>query len=64
MLFRSDAAWVMKAEDEVGSVRAGKRADFTVLAADPYKVGATGLRDIEVLGVVFEGQWHPVDADQ
>ena len=54
----------MKAEDEVGSIRAGKRADFTVLAADPYKAGAAGLRDIEVLGVVFEGQWHPVDVDQ
>jgi predicted amidohydrolase YtcJ len=59
-----DAAWVMKAEDQIGSIRAGKRADFTALAADPYAVGAPGLRDIQVLGVVFEGEWHPVDSDQ
>jgi hypothetical protein len=54
-----DAAWIMGWENDVGSIRAGKRADFTVLQADPYQVGAPGLKDIEVQGVVFEGQWHP-----
>lgn len=59
----SDAAWIMGWENEIGSIRAGKRADFTVLAADPYEVGASGLKGLEVRGVVFEGQWHPVATD-
>jgi predicted amidohydrolase YtcJ len=56
-----DAAWVMGWEDQVGSIRAGKKADFTVLGQDPYQVGARGLKDIPVLGVVFEGEWRPVE---
>ena len=55
-----DAAWVMGWEEEIGSIRAGKRADFTVLDADPYEVGVTGLKDIEVWGTVFEGEVAPV----
>lgn len=34
-------------------------ADFVVLAADPYEVGAEGLKDIEVWGTVSEGQVAP-----
>ena len=30
-----NAARILGREDEIGSIRAGKRADFTVLAADP-----------------------------
>ena len=56
-----DAAWVMGWEDEIGSVRAGKRADFTVLESDPYQVGASGLRDIAIWGTVFEGELFPLD---
>lgn len=51
-----DAAWVMGWEDEIGSIRAGKRADFTVLEQDPYTVGAARLRDIKIWGTVFEGR--------
>ncbi|EED30646.1 periplasmic amidohydrolase family protein [gamma proteobacterium NOR5-3] len=51
-----DAAWVMGWEDEIGSIRAGKRADFTVLEQDPYEVGAAGLRSIPIWGTVFEGR--------
>ena len=55
-----DAAWIIRKEDEVGSIRAGKRADFAILEQDPYEVGVAGLKDIPVWGVVFEGQVHPV----
>ena len=55
-----DAAWIIRKEDKVGSIRAGKRADFAILEQDPYEVGAEGLKDIPVWGVVFEGQVHPV----
>ena len=55
-----DAAWIVGWEDEIGSIRAGKRADFTVLDADPYEVGATGLRDIGIWGTVFAGVPYPL----
>ena len=55
-----DAAWVIGMEDEIGSIRAGKRADFTVLSEDPYVVGAAGLRDIKLWGTVFEGRPAPL----
>ncbi|NND69053.1 MAG: amidohydrolase family protein [Halioglobus sp.] len=55
-----DAAWVMGYEDEIGSIRAGKRADFTVLEQDPYRVPSRKLKDIPVWGVVFAGEPYPV----
>jgi hypothetical protein len=55
-----DAAWIIGWEDEIGSIRAGKRADFTVLEADPYAVGAQGLADIGIWGTVFEGEPAPI----
>ncbi len=55
-----DAAWIMGWEDEIGSIRAGKKADFTVLESDPYQVGVQGLKDIAIWGTVFEGQPYPV----
>lgn len=55
-----DAAWIMGWENEIGSIRAGKKADFTVLESDPYQVGARGLKDIAVWGTVFEGELYPV----
>jgi len=39
----------------VGSIRAGKRADFTILSRDPYKAGAARLNEVQVEGVIFEG---------
>ena len=56
-----DAAWVLRKENDIGSIRAGKLADFAVLEDDPYEVGAEGLKDIRVWGVVFEGVVRPVE---
>jgi len=47
-------------EDDLGSVRAGKIADFTVLSDDPMTVPDDKLRDIEVIATVFSGQPYPV----
>jgi predicted amidohydrolase YtcJ len=55
-----DAAWLMRWEDRIGSIRAGKLADFVVLEADPYKVRPDKLSDIEIWGTVFEGEPRPV----
>ncbi len=54
-----DAAYILHLEERLGSIEAGKLADFTVLDQDPYEVGAAGLRKIKVWGTVFEGQTHP-----
>ena len=50
-----EAAYVLGMEDEIGSLRAGKSADFTVLDTDPYAVGGEGLKDIAVAATVFKG---------
>ena len=55
-----DAAWVAGMEQELGSIRAGKIADFTVLADDPMTVDLSALRDIEVIATVYQGQPYPV----
>ncbi len=55
-----DAAWVMGWEDQIGSIRAGKKADFAVLDSDPYQVGVKELKNVRVWGTVFEGEVHPV----
>ncbi|AAN53027.1 amidohydrolase [Shewanella oneidensis] len=53
-----DAAYMIGMENEVGSIEAGKLADFAVLDKDPYEVGMKGLRDIKVWGTVFRGKVH------
>lgn len=50
-----NAAYMLGIENEVGSLRAGKRADITVLDQDPYEVPPFDLCEIRVEGVIFEG---------
>lgn len=54
-----EAAQVIGMDAMVGSIAAGKRADFAVLRQDPYAVGAAGLNQIGIDGVIFEGQFVP-----
>ena len=55
----SGAAAVMGRENEIGSIRAGKRADFVVLEADPMTVPGDALRHIKVKATVFGGDPYP-----
>jgi predicted amidohydrolase YtcJ len=55
-----DAAWVMGWEDKIGSIRAGKNADFTILESDPYRVAPKRIKDIKIWGTVFEGVPAPL----
>jgi predicted amidohydrolase YtcJ len=55
-----EAAWSIGMEDEIGSIRPGKRADFTVLGADPREVAPGAIQDIEIWGTVLDGRPYPV----
>ena len=55
-----DAAYILGMENEIGSIRAGKMADFTVLEADPYEWPVEELKDIPIWGTVFEGQPYKI----
>jgi len=56
-----DAAFILGREDDLGSVRAGKIADFTVLADDPLTADSDALRSIPVIATVFAGEPYPVE---
>ena len=55
-----DAVWTMRWEDKIGSIVAGKHADYAILAQDPYQVDPKKLKDIKIWGTVFEGEKFPV----
>ncbi|MFQ5477271.1 MAG: amidohydrolase [Candidatus Binatia bacterium] len=55
-----EAAWQLGAEDEIGSLEPGKRADLVRLSANPMTTEPERLTEIEVLGTWVEGR--PVDA--
>ncbi len=52
-----EAAQVIGMDAMIGSIAVGKRADFTALDKDPSAVGSVGLRDLRVIGVIFEGRF-------
>lgn len=55
-----DAAYCLKQDDQIGSIVAGKKADFTILEQDPYKVAPEEIRNIKIWGTVFEGKPFPI----
>ena len=55
-----DAAWSLRMDHEIGTIAAGKKADFTILEEDPYEVPLDHVKDIRIWGTVFEGEVYPV----
>jgi len=51
----------MGLENEVGSLRAGKKADMVVLEQDPYEIDPMTLKDIPIWGTIFEGAVFPIE---
>jgi len=58
-----DAAWVMGLESEIGSIEIGKKADFTILGANPLTTKAENWPDIAIWGVVLDGQIKQLGTD-
>lgn len=54
--FTVDAAYAGFAENRVGTLEAGKYADFIVIDADPYQVDPADLAGIKVLKTVVGGE--------
>jgi predicted amidohydrolase YtcJ len=55
-----DAAHAIRMEHEIGSIAAGKLADFTVLEQDPSALPVERLVDIPIWGTIFEGRPYPI----
>ena len=50
-----DAAFQLHLDHEIGSIEAGKKADFAILDENPLTVEPLHLRDIKVWGTVLAG---------
>ena len=51
-----NAARVLGLDHEIGSIRAGKKADFTVLQENPLEIDPIRIKDIDIKATVFEGK--------
>ena len=51
-----NAARTLQLEHELGSIKVGKTANFTLLYENPFKVEPMRLKDIRVAGVVHRGR--------
>jgi predicted amidohydrolase YtcJ len=54
-----DAAYILRMENEAGSIEVGKLADFSILEEDPTEVDVDKLRNIKIWGTVLGGVKQP-----
>ncbi len=51
-----NAAHHLNQEDNIGSIKVGKKADFVIVDKNPLTVNPEAIKDIQILSTVFEGQ--------
>jgi len=52
----AEAAWQLRSEHEIGSLEAGKLADFVILDKDPRRVDPDRIKEITVLETWMDGK--------
>ncbi|MGJ5640566.1 amidohydrolase [Formosa sp. S-31] len=52
------AARTLNLEDSIGSIKIGKRANFTILKDNPFKTDPIKIKDIKINGVVYKGEYY------
>ncbi|MCH2190681.1 MAG: amidohydrolase family protein [Gammaproteobacteria bacterium] len=55
-----NAAWTLGLEDEIGSIKSGKRANLTILDRNPLETVPEKWPQIGIWGVVIDGQKRPL----
>jgi predicted amidohydrolase YtcJ len=55
-----EAAKSIRMENEIGTIITGKKADFVLLAENPFKIDSKKIKDIRIDATVFEGKLYPV----
>ncbi|RKD90459.1 amidohydrolase [Mangrovibacterium diazotrophicum] len=59
-----EAAYSLGLEKEVGSIEAGKLANFTILGDNPVTCEATEIKNIPIWGTVHEGRLFPISSNR
>lgn len=54
--YTRSAAWLLRMENDAGTLEAGKYADLTILDANPLKVDPDRIKDIRVVGTIVGGR--------
>jgi len=55
-----EAAKSIRMEKEIGTIAVGKKADFVLLAENPFKVETKKIKDIAILSTIFQGVEFPL----
>ena len=59
-----DAARTLNLENEIGSLKVGKIANFTILNENPFKIDPLKIKDIDIFGIVYKGDFHNANQPQ
>ncbi|WP_115463054.1 amidohydrolase [Winogradskyella aurantiaca] len=58
-----DAARTLNLEQQIGSIAEGKRANFVILDASPFKVDPLNIKDLKVLATIYNGTFNIIKAN-